>query len=381
MSGRWSRLRPAADVESQLFGALAVLRLVVLLNAVGLNAYRDDTFEHRVLGWSAVVVMIGWSVAAGVAYAAPARRTPWLLGLDLAVAVGLMAISPVVKGDGFAATVPGFWVMASLLAWAVHWKVAGGLVAGVVLAATDLVVRAEASQATYGNVFLLLIGGPIVGYMCASLERMSRERDAAVRASAADAERVRLARAVHDGVLQVLALVQRRGADLGPDGAQLARLAGEQEASLRALIREQDAVAEHRAHGLDLAAALARLGRRRGVTVATPGPAVLVSNAIGTEVVAVVGACLDNVAVHVGAGAPAWVLLEDLGDRVEVSVRDQGPGIAPGRLEEAYGEGRLGVAQSIRGRIGDLGGEAVLDSGPHGTEWQLSVPVRPGASR
>ena len=40
-----------------------------------------------------------------------------------------------------------------------------------------------------------------------------------------------------------------------------------------------------------------------------------------------IAACLDNVSRHVGEGAPAWVLLEDLGDRVEVSVRDEGPGI------------------------------------------------------
>ena len=71
-----------------------------------------------------------------------------------------------------------------------------------------------------------------------------------------------------------------------------------------------------------------------------------------------VGACLDNVARHVGADAPAWVLLEDLGDRVVVTVRDEGPGIPDGRLEEAEAQGRLGVSESIRGRIADLGGTA-----------------------
>ena len=40
------------------------------------------------------------------------------------------------------------------------------------------------------------------------------------------AERDRLARPIHDGVLQVLALVQREGSELGGSGAQLATLAG-----------------------------------------------------------------------------------------------------------------------------------------------------------
>ncbi|MEO5662449.1 MAG: ATP-binding protein, partial [Nocardioides sp.] len=59
---------------------------------------------------------------------------------------------------------------------------------------------------------------------------------------------------------------------------------------------------------------------------------------------------------------------------VVVSVRDDGPGIPAGRLESAVAEGRLGVSESIRGRISDLGGTATLDTGPHGTEWELTIP-------
>jgi signal transduction histidine kinase len=45
-------------------------------------------------------------------------------------------------------------------------------------------------------------------------------------------------------------------------------------------------------------------------------------------------------------------------------------------LEAARTEGRLGVSESICGRIADLGGTAVLHTGPgDGTEWELSVPV------
>ena len=56
-------------------------------------------------------------------------------------------------------------------------------------------------------------------------------------------------------------------------------------------------------------------------------------------------------------------------------MRDEGPGIAEGRLEEAAAQGRLGVAQSVLGRMTDLGGTASLESTPgEGTEWELTVP-------
>jgi signal transduction histidine kinase len=86
---------------------------------------------------------------------------------------------------------------------------------------------------------------------------------------------------------------------------------------------------------------------------------------------------LDNVASHAGPGAVAYVLLEDLGDSVTVSIRDDGAGIADGRLEEAVAEGRVGVAKSIVGRMNWLGGNAKLNTGQGcGTEWELTVPRR-----
>lgn len=57
-----------------------------------------------------------------------------------------------------------------------------------------------------------------------------------------------------------------------------------------------------------------------------------------------------------------------------VSVRDDGPGIPEGRLSAAEAEGRLGVAQSIRGKLRDLGGTAELVSVPgQGTEVELRL--------
>lgn len=367
----------AVAVEDRLFRALAVLRLVVLANAVVLTVVRSGDVERPAAAGASLAAMTLWTGVAVWAYAEARRRTPVLLVADLALAVALLLATPwVMTGD--AGSLPGFWVIGPLVAWAIHYRWAGGLVAGALLAAADL-ARQDVDRSDYGNAFLLVIGGAILGFMCQSLQEMATERDQAERAAAVAAERARLARAVHDGVLQVLALVQRRGRELGGEAAELGRLAGEQEGELRRLIRAQDAVVDTGDTGdtgdtVDLAAALAALEGRAGVTVSIPGTPVELSADTARELVAAAQACLDNVARHVGQGAPAWVLLQAFPDRVEVSVRDAGPGIPAGRLEAAVADGRLGVAESIRGRIADLGGTAELVTGSFGTEWELVVP-------
>lgn len=386
----WSS--PAATaVENRLFRALAVLRVVVLLNSVALNVYRADHLHRPALGAACVAVMVLWTGFALWAYVEPARRTAQLLVTDLALAVALLLATPLAKGEAFRATIPGFWILGALFAWSIHYRLMGGLIAGALLATVDLALRQRIEQSDYGNAFLLVIGGPIVGFMCESLQRMATERDAAERVAAVAAERARLARAVHDGVLQVLALVQRRAGDQSSDQppdqpsdqpsgpsvglAELGRLAAEQEVKLRALIRAQDVVAATTPEGsVDLAAELARLERSGAVTVSAPGFPVELPTAVADELVAATRACLDNVRLHVGADAQAWVLLQAFPDRVELSVRDDGPGIPAGRLEEAVTQGRLGVSESIRGRIAELGGTAELVTGSFGTEWDLVVP-------
>ena len=366
----------ALAVEDRLFTALAILRVVVTVNMVGLNAYRRDNFDHPSLGLLVVVALVVWTGASIWLYDSRSRRTSALLVADLAIALAAMALTPLLKGPDFNATIPGFWVMGALLAWAIHWHWKGGLIAGAALALTDFLPRESVDQGNYGNIFLVLIGGPIVGYMCESLQRMAQERDAAQRAAAAADERTRLARAVHDGVLQVLTMTQRQGAASGGDWAELGRLAGEQERSLRSLIRQQDTVTPTAAGLVDLTGALEAMATAHPVRVevATPGSAVLLDARVVEEAVAAVRACLDNVLAHVGPDASAWVLAQATADEVTISVRDDGPGVEPGRIERAAAEGRLGVASSIRGRIEDLGGTAEVESGTWGTEWELTLP-------
>ena len=202
----------------------------------------------------------------------------------------------------------------------------------------------------------------------------------ALRAEAATAERERLARSIHDSVLQVLARVRRRGAELGGDAAILAGLAGEQEVALRSLVAS--APPESTEDGTaDLCSHL-RLFDSATVHVSTPATPVMLPCADAGEAASAVREALLNVDRHAGDGATAWVLVEDLSDTVLISVRDDGVGIPAGRVEQAEAEGRMGIARSIRGRISALGGSVTLDSTPgQGTEWELCVPRRPVAGK
>ncbi|HEU4421165.1 MAG TPA: ATP-binding protein, partial [Pilimelia sp.] len=221
-----------------------------------------------------------------------------------------------------------------------------------------------------------------------------------VELEAANRERERLARGIHDSVLQVLAMVQRRGAKLDGEAGELARLAGQQEAALRALIATGPVAAGDGV--VDLRTVL-NVYAGPAVSVAVPAVPVPLPARVAREVGAAVGAALANVERHCGPAARAWVLVEDeaglraddpaelvaddaaglradeaaghRGGVVTVTVRDDGPGIPGERLGEAAAEGRLGVAQSIRGRIADLGGTARITSAPgEGTEIELRIP-------
>jgi signal transduction histidine kinase len=367
-------------METTQFRALVVVRLVVTVYAVGLNAVRWRDFDRPALGWAVVGAIVAWTLFAVWAYDAPRRRGLPLLVADLLVTAATLLLTPLVQGeamlDRHAATLPSFWVVGAVLAWAVARGWQAGIAVAVLMSLLDLSVRSAPTGTTWGNIFLLLLAAGVVGYNTTQTRVATEARAAAERTAAALAERARLARAVHDGVLQVLALVQRRGLDIGGEAAELGRLAGDQEVALRALVqgdaadRPEDRLPDR---PQDLMASLALLGSR-AVTVSGPAGQVLASRHVVHELTSVVRACLDNVARHVGPEAPAWVLVEQLGDRVVVTVRDAGPGMPPGRLDAARAEGRLGVSESIRGRMRELGGTAEVRTAPgQGTEWELTV--------
>ena len=391
--------RTPADVETALWRALAVFRVVVLLFAVAVALASWDELRRPAVAAAVLIVMAVWTVVQPllVARARTTLRTgngstpsraegvpralTAVLVADLALAVGVILVTPLAQSPEQLArhtfTLPSYWVSAAVLAWAVAYGWRGGLAAGAVVAATDLAIRDTYTGSTVSNVFLLLAAGGLIGYVVQLVREAAAARAQAVELAAVTAERERLARAVHDGVLQVLALVQRRGGELGGEAAELGRLAGEQEASLRALLRSRGEPVDQAAaagHLLDLTRLLEPMSSAT-VSVAGPGVPVPLPVPLARELAAAVEEALVNVRRHCPPGTRAWVLVERLPGEVVVSVRDEGPGIPEGRLAAAVAEGRLGVDRSIRGRLADLGGRADLSTGTGGTEWELRVPT------
>ena len=166
---RTGLLDPVAEqVHTTLFRALAVLRVLVAVYAVALNAARWREFEHPVAGWLVVGVIVVWTGFASWAYDAPRRRGLPLLVADFAVAAATLLSTPYVQSEAMlerhAATMPSFWVMAAVLAWAVARGWSGGRAAAVLMSVIDLSVRTDPTGTTWGNIFLLLLAAGVVGY-------------------------------------------------------------------------------------------------------------------------------------------------------------------------------------------------------------------------
>jgi signal transduction histidine kinase len=225
---------------------------------------------------------------------------------------------------------------------------------------------------TFNGIVLLLLAGGVGGYLVRLAVAAEVSVAGAAKAIAAVEERERLAREIHDSTLQVLSLIARRGREIGGETGTLAELAAAQEIGLRALVSSGPSTAN--GHVADLRSGLAPLGSAR-VSIATPADPIELPAAICDAVVGAVAEALANVERHAGDDVRAWVLAEAEDDVVLVSVRDDGVGIREGRLSVARAAGRLGVAQSIVGRIEAVGGTVSIESRPdEGTEVEIRVP-------
>ncbi|WP_219814006.1 sensor histidine kinase, partial [Rathayibacter sp. AY1F4] len=200
--------------------------------------------------------------------------------------------------------------------------------------------------------------------------RLRRAHDAERRSSETESRHRADARLMHDTILATLTLVAHRG-----EGVPAPVLRDRAAADL-ALLRGVEAVDEPEpASGVRLPEPLAALGRRSaevGVEVRWHGGA---QPRIRAEVldalVRATGECLENVRRHSGAALAHVSVAEEAGS-LRVVVTDEGRGFDPA----AVPPGRLGLAESVVGRVEAVGGTVRVFSAPgSGATVLLSVPL------
>ncbi|ROQ15634.1 signal transduction histidine kinase [Rathayibacter sp. PhB93] len=217
----------------------------------------------------------------------------------------------------------------------------------------------------------------------AGTTRLRTAHAAERRSSESEAQRRREARLMHDTILATLTLLAHRGE--GVPVATLRSQAAADLALLRRLDRADPAPADSAegspAPAEDAGSApsvLAEVGRRAealGVQVrwhsgtAAPDAPPLPGAALDALARAA-GECLENVRRHSGA-TTAHVTLDEGADSVRVTVADAGRGFDPAAVPAS----RLGLAQSVVGRIEAVGGSVrVFSAVGAGTTVLLSVP-------
>ena len=368
-------------MSGQMWRAVAVYRFVTLCYAAVVILGNDSHYAHPAGGILALAAMTAWTVFTIIAYSRPRWRQPWLIVIDVAVATGMIISTRWIDTAAHIAhgapTIPLIWAASAILAAAVRGGPWAGLAAAVPLWIADLIERQTLpTESTVDGLVLLLVVGGVGGYVVRVSLRAEAAADTAARKEAAIAERERIARGIHDSVLQVLALVSSRGKALGGEAAELGALAAEQEAALRSLVSGDSTEPDAETGLMDMRGLIEPLADAV-ITVSCPATAVMLPPAAARALSVATMAAIDNVRKHAGDGARGWVLVEDDGAAIRVSVRDDGPGFGPGRLAAAAAAGRLGVSHSIVGRLRDIGGTAAVTSRPGlGTEVDLRVPYR-----
>lgn len=372
-------------------GAL-LFRWVALAWMVTLAWSNNDEARNQALAWASVGAVGAWTAWLTVG----GRRWSWrVLGFDLAICCWIVVASGFVVDEGTVGA-RAFFATAYPASAALLWGVAHGALAGLTaggglcvaligsrlangVAVSDLTPHEW--QSLGGSFVLYLAAGGATGVVSRLLVRTAEEAQSATERAARLAERESMARQIHDGVLQALAMVHKRGAELAKDPApsaqeltRLAEMAGEQEAALRSLILREPAEAPVGQRSLrEALEEAARAVDGVPITVSAVG-AIWLGRRQTDEISAAVREALANVAEHARA-TKAAVFAEEEGGEVVISVRDDGVGFS---YDEARlrADGKAGVLKSMKGRIEDMGGRmAVRAAQGRGTEIEFRAPI------
>lgn len=391
-----------AVLEAQLLSSVNIFRWAALAWAsIGVVLSRDQlshpAFATGLLGLGVAFTLLTSFLAA----VRPAMLAHWsVLGTEIVIGITLLL------GDGWvyeterSQSLPWAWPAAGIIAVGIcHGRRAGlatGVLVGAVSMFTELAVL-DRSQvvAAFSKIGLWLLVGAIAGALTERLGRAEQEISIA-------RTREEVARELHDGVLQTLAVVQRRSGN-----PELAALAKDQENSLRRYLADtrlatpNDAVVQSQPEGehgqkgqlwasrrsvapvsleatlRDVAANAERLYQIQVKVVVTPDcpDAPQLSSAVIRSIGGAVTEALTNACKH-GEASKVTLFAEPSDPEFDtqhaqhglfVNIKDNGVGFIIDEAPEGIGLGR-----SIRGRIQEQGGTVEVASKPgRGTEVKM----------
>jgi signal transduction histidine kinase len=231
----------------------------------------------------------------------------------------------------------------------------------VIVGVSALLARPSFLNAILGVAAIVLAIAVVVAPRVVTLwSELQSSQAARVR----EEQRAEIAAHLHDSVLQTLALIQNRAGA----SSEVARIARAQERELRDWLFTGSAPVDY-----DLATELRELAATIELDYAVRIDVVTVGE-FGPAPVALVAATREamlNAARH--AGGEVSVYLESTGTAVDVFVRDRGPGVTIGDVPAD----RLGIRESIIGRMSRAGGSATVKPGVSGTgtEVHLHLPL------
>ncbi|GAB3397168.1 ATP-binding protein [Humibacter soli] len=237
---------------------------------------------------------------------------------------------------------------------------------GAVLVAVGILGPLAWGSAAPGWSWLLFMGSLLAGVVVLAgpwALRLWRELIAERTKRVREEERAELAAHLHDSVLQTLALIQTRAGA----SSEVARLARAQERELREWLYSGEQRVDSDLVS-DLKETAAALELDYAVRFDVVGVGTTSERSTG-EMAAAAREAMLNAARH--AGGDVSVYVEGADGSVDVFVRDRGPGFA---LDEVPGD-RMGVRESILGRMRRAGGSASVGpgAGGEGTEVRLHL--------
>ena len=393
------------EPDASILRSIAVIRLLLIVWMTIVLVVARGHLAESPLAIGAVATAGAWSAwmwwlnnqrpatptIAGSLLGDPTKRT-WLTTIELAIGAMLLTADRFVWDTNPGQRLASAWPLAAIFQFGVLRGRRAGALAGVALGLANGIAIAgssaaigsvrefarlngDASRVTIGIASTIALYA-LAGYAAGAVTDRLRTAERTVSEAKVRAE---VARELHDGVLQTLAIVQRRSED-----ADLAQLARDQERNLRSFLAG-DLTATELTLGAAIRAQAQLAERRFGVHIqyattlaeTEDGDLGLSAHVVG-EVAKAIGEALTNAGKH--GEAKKITVFVDVEDAVNtpddvlfVSVKDDGCGFDPVSTEEGRG-----IQQSIRARIEDIDGSVTVTSSPgSGTEVTLRMPLRP----